>query len=72
MDRRRIGTIIRSVDRRRISAISIIIAGIAALLVCRWYVVVRCQRRVGFVGRLVTTVIGFIAAVDTGSSFLYV
>ena len=51
VDRRRIGTIIRSVDRRCIGAISIVIAGIAALSVCRWYVAVRCQYGVGSVGR---------------------
>jgi len=33
-DRMHISTIVRSVDRRRISAISIVIAGIAALSVC--------------------------------------
>ena len=45
VDRRRTGTIICSVDRRRIGAIRIVIAGIAALSVCRWYVAVRCQRQ---------------------------
>ena len=34
-----------------VGTISIVIAGIAALSVCRWYVAVRCQRRVGSVGR---------------------
>ena len=51
VDHRRTSAIIWSVDRRRISAISIVIAGIAALSVCRWYVAVQCQRRVGSVGR---------------------
>ena len=63
LDRRRIGAIVWSVDRRRISAISIVIAGIAALSVCQWYVAVqcgtysrchvavRCQCRVGSIGR---------------------
>ena len=90
--------------RRCISAVSIVIAGIAALLVCRWYMAVRCgtysrchvavrwQCRVDSVGRSarslviglvrmhigtrlvgsqgisVATVIGFIAAADTGNS----
>ena len=50
--RRRISTAVVSfVDRGYIGAISIVIAGIAALLVCRWYVAVRCQRMVGSVGR---------------------
>ena len=31
------------VDCRRISTISIVIAGIAALSVCRWYVAVQCR-----------------------------
>ena len=35
VDRRHIGTIIRSVDCRCIGAISIVIAGVAALSVCR-------------------------------------
>ena len=51
VDRRRTGTIIRSVGRRRIGAIGIVIAGIAALSVVEWYVAVHCQRRVGSVGR---------------------
>ena len=32
-------------DCRRIGTIGIVIAGIAALSVCRWYVAVRCQRQ---------------------------
>jgi hypothetical protein len=44
-------TVPAAVDRRRIGAISIVIAGIAALSVYRWYVAVRCQRRVVIVGR---------------------
>ena len=37
VDCRRTGTIIQLVDCRRIGAISIVIVGIAALLVCQWY-----------------------------------
>ena len=45
--RRRISaTVVWFVDCRHIGAISIAIAGIAALLVCRWYMAVRCERRV--------------------------
>ena len=63
VDRRHTGTIIWLVDCRRISTISIVIAGIAALSVYRWYmavrcgtysccfVAVRCQYRVSSVGR---------------------
>ena len=77
--RRRIGTAVVSfVDRGYIGAIGIVIAGIAALSVCRWYMAVRCQCRVGSVGRLAQSlIIGLvrgrisIAAADTGSSFLY-
>ena len=57
VDRRHRGTIIRSVDRRRIGAISIVIAGIAALSVCQWYVAVWCQRRVGSVGGLARSLV---------------
>jgi hypothetical protein len=45
-------TVLAAVDRRRIGAISIVIAGIAALSVCRWYIAVQCQRRVVIVGRI--------------------
>ena len=41
VNHRCIGTIIRSVNRWRISAISIIIAGIVALSVYQWYIAVR-------------------------------
>ena len=51
VDCRRTGTIIRLVGRRRIGAIGIVIAGIAALSVVEWYVAVCCQRRVGSVGK---------------------
>ena len=61
--------IIRLVDYRHIGTISIVIVGIAALSVCRWYVAeqystysryhiaVRCQCRVGSVGRLAQSLV---------------